>query len=69
MYCGDALSGLFDVMQHCVVLRAEWNYAADVCEYTAWCPMFDLVPEGEVIPHYDWILCTEGPLVAQRVRP
>jgi hypothetical protein len=67
MLCGEGLSDVMDVMGHCVILRAEFNWASNVMTYEAWCPLFDHLDEGHILPKYIFETNTGGgPLVARR---
>jgi hypothetical protein len=50
------------VMGACIIVRAECLYAEDRILYTAISPHFDLLPEGEMIPQYEWVMSKTEPL-------
>ena len=41
-----------DILQHCIIFRAEVMYHQDTIEYEAWCPLFDEVEEGCIMRKY-----------------
>ena len=41
------------VMQNVIVLRAEHLMAERCVEYVAWSEMFEIVPDGVMIPFYE----------------
>jgi len=45
---------LIDVMGKCVIVRAEHMYDTNQIEIVAYSAQFDIIPEGCVIPRYQW---------------
>jgi hypothetical protein len=55
------------IMGKCIVFRAETLWHMQQVEYYAISDCFEEVPEGQVIPHYEWIF-DEGHPTAVRVK-
>jgi len=61
-------SDAIDVLQHCMVFRAEAYYASEFILYEAWCPLFREVPAGEIMPTYVFEVNTNtGELTANEI--
>lgn len=41
------------LMSRCIILRAEFSYSSQCFEYYAVSDLFDEVPKGQLIPHYE----------------
>jgi hypothetical protein len=50
------------IMAACVIVRCELLFAHDVFEYYALSPHFDVKQLGEMVPTYEWVVTTQGPL-------
>ena len=48
-------SDVMKVMANCAILNAVYLAYSDMIEYQATSEMFDVLPEGEIIPEYDWV--------------
>ena len=44
------------IMGLCIILRAEMMLARDVIEYEAWCPLFELLDPGLIVPTYTFTI-------------
>lgn len=56
------------VMSACIVVRAEMRWAEDAIDYTAISPHFEAVPEGNVIPIYEWEISCQPPMAQLNAR-
>ena len=57
---------VMDLMGHVVVLRAEMVYTSNAIEYEAWSPLFEPVPEGCIIPRYEFYITHGGDLKVEK---
>lgn len=48
------------VMSQCIILRCEYLWDLAAFEYKAISPGFSVVPEGCLIPRYQWIIDENG---------
>ena len=44
-----------EILNQCIVVRAEVMYDRDCIEYTAICDQFDVLQDGMMTPYYNWI--------------
>lgn len=61
-------SGLLNVMQQCIVIRAEHMLIDDQIEYTAVSETFRSLVPGELIPEYRWIVADDEEATAAEVK-
>jgi hypothetical protein len=57
-----------NVMGQCIILRAENKYIERHVVYEAYCPHFDSINLGEVIPEYEWF-CDEKAEPTRHIYP
>jgi hypothetical protein len=58
-------TGAKRVMGLCIILRAEYDYAADRINYIASSEHFREVAEFELIPEYAWVISDEDGIRAE----
>jgi hypothetical protein len=64
---GDGpVAAAMQIMGSCIILRAEHDLATGKINYTAFCPLFDEVPVGEMLPEYIFMLGGQGGIEVQR---
>lgn len=54
------------IMSQCIIVRAEALYFKGCIEYEAFSIKFEEVPEGCVMPEYEWVDSDDG-IIAEKV--
>ena len=53
-------------MSQCIIVRAEAKYLENGIEYQAYSIKFEEVPEGCVMPEYEWVDRDDG-IIAEKI--